>query len=227
MPTIPILGKKGGVLIDGAPDYCPLCRHAVEPKLTNVAIQTDDYSNPIVEVVFLCPRNKCGRLYIGRYALQHRFSGDETFRLFECVPFTLQEPTFSKSVVELSPSFTGIYKEARFAEAYGLRLVCGPGYRKSLEFLVKDYLCTLNPNEADKIKAMALGACINDYAKDARVRSMAARAAWLGNDETHYVRKWEDKDLEDLKKLIALTLNWIEAEELTKDAIADMPEGKK
>jgi hypothetical protein len=56
---------------------------------------------------------------------------------------------------------------------------------------------------------------------------MAARAAWLGNDETHYGRKWEGKDLTDLKKLISLTLNWIQAEELTQDVIADMPEGKK
>lgn len=27
------------------------------------------------------------------------------------------------------------------------------------------------------------------------------RAAWLGNDETHYVRKWPEKDVKDLKSL--------------------------
>lgn len=50
--------------------------------------------------------------------------------------------------------------------------------------------------------------------------------AWLGNDETHYVRKWEDKDLKDLKKLISLTIHWIEMDALTVEVIADMPDGK-
>lgn len=38
---------------------------------------------------------------------------------------------------------------------------------------------------------------------------MAERATWLGNDETHYVRKWENKDLKDLKNLIDLTVYFI------------------
>jgi hypothetical protein len=61
----------------------------------------------------------------------------------------------------------------------------------------------------------------------ARVKQMARRAAWLGNDETHYSRKWEDKDLHDLKKVLELTMDWISMEELTKSVIAEMPEGKK
>jgi hypothetical protein len=35
--------------------------------------------------------------------------------------------------------------------------------------------------------------------------------------------EWEDKDL---KKLISLTLHWIEVQTLTLEVIADMPEGK-
>ena len=59
-----------------------------------------------------------------------------------------------------------------------------------------------------------------------KVKQVAARAVWLGNDETHYLRKWEGKDLQDLKKLIALTVHWIEMEELTEAVMKDMPEGK-
>lgn len=33
---------------------------------------------------------------------------------------------------------------------------------------------------------------------------------WLGNDETHYVRRWEEKDLSDLKRLISMTVSWID-----------------
>jgi hypothetical protein len=33
--------------------------------------------------------------------------------------------------------------------------------------------------------------------------------------------------LEDLEKLIQLTVHWIEMEEMTKSVIEEMPEGKK
>jgi hypothetical protein len=38
---------------------------------------------------------------------------------------------------------------------------------------------------------------------------MVERAIWLVKDETHYVRKWESKDLRDLKNLIDLTVYFI------------------
>jgi hypothetical protein len=56
------------------------------------------------------------------------------------------------------------------------------------------------------------------------LKTTASRATWLGNDETHYVRKWEDKDLNDLKKLIDLTVHWVSAEILTGELAVSMPE---
>jgi hypothetical protein len=74
---------------------------------------------------------------------------------------------------------------------------------------------------------LQLGPCIKDYVNDARLKSTAERAAWLGNDKTHYIRKWEYKDLQDLKEFIVLTEYWVESEHLTKESVAPMPEGKK
>jgi len=76
------------------------------------------------------------------------------------------------------------------------------------------------------LKKTQLGTCIATHIKSEQIKGIAKRAAWLGNDETHYVRKWEGKDLQDLKKLIRLSLHWIEMETLTGEVIADMPEGK-
>ena len=56
---------------------------------------------------------------------------------------------------------------------------------------------------------------------------MLKRAVWLGNDETHYVRKWEDKDISDLKRLIKLTVNWIENNLLTQDYMSTMEEKRR
>ena len=73
----------------------------------------------------------------------------------------------------------------------------------------------------------SLGHASRIMCNDARLKSTAERAAWLGNDETHYVRKWEYKDLQDLKEFIVLTEYWVESEHLTKESVAQMPEGKK
>jgi hypothetical protein len=53
---------------------------------------------------------------------------------------------------------------------------------------------------------------------------MAKRCVLLGNDETHYVRKWLEKDVTSPKQLIDLTVRWIENEVETKRILEDMPE---
>jgi hypothetical protein len=111
----------------------------------------------------------------------------------------------------------------------GLLLISGPGYRKALEFLIKDYLTSLQTTDEAKkdIADLPLMAAIKKYVTDKRMLTTAERATWLGNDEAHYVRKWEDKDLQDLKNLIQLTCYWIQSEHLTLAASASMPQGKK
>ena len=71
-----------------------------------------------------------------------------------------------------------------------------------------------------------MGSCINEDVSDERIKQVAKRATWLGNDETHYVRKWEDKDVKDLVSLIDLTIRWIESEIETKKLLESMPERK-
>ncbi|MFI5095616.1 MAG: hypothetical protein WCE50_17705 [Candidatus Acidiferrum sp.] len=139
----------------------------------------------------------------------------------------LLDKTYSEVVLKVSQDFCAIDAQADKAERLGFLLVAGPGYRKALEFLVKDYLCGLLPGTKEEIEKAPLAQCIAKFVKNENVKLTASRAAWLGNDETHFIRKWEDKDLQDLKGLIKLTMLWIEMEELTKNVAADMPEGKK
>ena len=55
------------------------------------------------------------------------------------------------------------------------------------------------------------------------MRIAAERAVWLGNDETHYERRWDSMTIENLKELIQLTVNWIHSDILTKKYKEDMP----
>ncbi|QPA58092.1 DUF4145 domain-containing protein [Lysinibacillus sphaericus] len=61
----------------------------------------------------------------------------------------------------------------------------------------------------EEIKSMPLQKYIQTYINEADIKEMAEIAVWLGNDETHYVRKWENKDLQDFKHLIDLTVFFI------------------
>jgi hypothetical protein len=118
--------------------------------------------------------------------------------------------------------FIEIFNQARTAESMHLDQICGLGYRKGLEFLVKDYLVTRKPDRRDAILGGFLGPCIANYVDDPRIKEVAKRAVWLGTDETHYVRKWGDQDLSDLKNLIGLTVHWIEMELLTESMLLSM-----
>ena len=59
-----------------------------------------------------------------------------------------------------------------------------------------------------------------------RIQACAKRAAWLGNDEIHYERKWEDKDITNLKELIKLTVNFVESDIIAGRYEEEMPDNK-
>lgn len=134
--------------------------------------------------------------------------------------------SFSDTIKSISPNFEKIYNQAYCAEQLSLDQICGVGYRKALEFLIKDYLMAGLDDEEEKetIKKKFLSNCIQEDVSDPRIKSVAKRAAWLGNDETHYVRKWADKDVSNLKQLIDLTVRWIEMEVESKKLLEEMPE---
>ena len=79
-------------------------------------------------------------------------------------------------------------------------------------------------NEIDK---MSLASCIKKYINDPNTKSMAERTAWLGNDETHYLRKWPEKDINDLKVLLKLTINSIENQLLINKYQEEMDKPRK
>lgn len=199
------------------PQSCPYCHMNISPIYV-AGYQNDNRRN--LSTFFLCPQHGCNNCFVAEY--EKKQNGYFYFSKIMCP--TNVNRNFDEKIKTLSPDFQKIYNEAFQAEQYQLNEICGVGYRKSLEFLIKDYLCSKAPNESERIKNMFLGKCISDLVTNDNLRNIAKRATWLGNDETHYVKKWENKDLQDLKKLIEVTLHWIEMEILTDEYISTMPE---
>jgi hypothetical protein len=202
--------------ISGAPDTCPICGCKVDPVFRH-AFMRRSMADRVLEVVFKCPSEDCDHLFIAYYYPGARgVSGSNYFVLnMSRLPLKIEYSKFSEIINRISKQFPRIYNDAKLAEENGLGEVCGPGYRRALEFLVKDYLIAQFPNEEEKIKSMWLKNAI-DRINNENIKTCAERAAWLGNDETHYVRVWADKDIANLKDLIDLAVGWIESEEKTK-----------
>jgi hypothetical protein len=206
--------SSGGVTnLEDLPTQCPHCHRSITP---NPMFGHFNEESGYTEVFMRCPAGECHKSFIAQY-YNEQFQGKTSFG-------TLDKVNFSSTIDTISPAFCKIYNEAFFAEQHGLLEICGVGYRKALEFLIKDYSIKKNEVDSEKIKKARLANCIEDYVDDPRIKTVAKRAVWLGNDETHYVKKWEGKNLNDLKKLIELALHWIEMEELSSSFEEDMPE---
>ena len=209
-------GQSKNFDIEKLPDACPYCHKDISPRQTGSAF----YQNREAQVVFLCPNRSCQKLFIGYYSELSKGTGWSLKRVSQGARKIAEYP---ETIKEVSPSFVSIYQQSDIAEQEGLSEICGVGYRKSLEFLVKDYAIRKHLTHAEEIKKKSLGSCIKDYVTDQRIKTVAERATWLGNDETHYVRKWESKDVTDLKALIRITMLWIEMEIETEKIVAEMP----
>lgn len=131
--------------------------------------------------------------------------------------------TYDSCIDDVSKNFAEIYRQAVCAEANGLDSLVGIGYRKALEFLIKDWLIKEQPDKADDIKKSLLGKCVSDYIQDISLKTCLSRTVWLGNDETHYVRTWPEKDISDLKMLLEISLRKIAGEIMIQKMPETMP----
>lgn len=182
------------------PDRCPICTYSISPEYILIYFK-DSWTT---DLLCGCPRNECGALFFAEY-----HESDNQFYFGGCYPNSKAKKEFPQEVADLSPDFVAIYNQAHHAEQEKLDLICGVAYRKALEFLIKDFAIEIYPEKIEKIQRMPLQQCISTFIDQADIKDMAERAVWLGNDETHYVRKWEDKDIQDLKNLIDLTFYYL------------------
>lgn len=198
------------------PKTCPRCNCAWQPIYAYSTYRDCDNDSLdcvyLVGVVWVCPN--CNEISLSEYSADG-FEGE----LMCSFPYKTPDVNFYKGIKEISPSFIKIYKEALSAEYCNLLELSGMGYRKALEFLVKDYAISKNPNNKESIAKTDLSVCIKDYIANPRAEAVMERTAWIGNDQTHYVKLHNNMDLEDLKALLDLSLSYITMELQTDEAM--------
>ncbi len=194
------------------PNICPHC-HVTNTPHHNWIIQTRDTDNIDCYLsAWQCSNVKCNKVFVA----QHKLVG-ENFQFTRFLNGLPKGPDWPKPILELKAgklneegqaiqsNFIKTYLQSLEAENYGLDELAGMGYRKSIEYLVKDWAIQNNPDEKDKIEKSWLGSAIKGY-YEGDLKEILERATWLGNDQAHYNRLFEEFDIAVLKELIDLIM---------------------
>ena len=204
------------------PNTCPMCLHSIQPILLSNRLHfLSDNGTGCFSAFFEC--TYCKKSFISTYNIKYENTiSSVTYyvatKLLYSSPSHFEKQNFPECITINFPSFVKIYNQSLEAEHYCLDEIAGIGYRKALEFLIKDFLISHENKEETKVKSTSLGTCINTMIDNPQLKIVASRATWLGNDQTHYEQKYTDKDIDDLKRLIKLSVNWIEIIYLTDEA---------
>lgn len=182
------------------------------------------------DIVYQCTNTKCQKIFIVHYESEKEYGQLKNTIVKGVSPFLTSEIVVSDNINEICEKYYEIYRQAYLSEMMGLTEICGMGYRKALEFLVKDYVIYLNKDNSNfstqELQKKLLGKVISEDISSARIQEITRRAVWLGNDETHYLRKWVEKDVQDLKNIISIVVFEIEMELAYRKTIQEMPNGK-
>lgn len=186
----------------------------------------DDVHHCDVVSVYRCVN--CGSLFAVKYSVTSNdaalvdISEDESFDVTCSIlgqfPDCHEGTLFSSFVVSSFSKFVDLYHQAEKAEFSGLTDICGMGYRKALEYLVSTYIrCNTDvlPNDFD---AMPLSKKIKQFISNDDIKTLAERAAWLGNDNTHIEQKHSDYSVEDMKQFILAIVSYIDFKQCVKKA---------
>lgn len=202
-------------------DICPICKRPTNPDLVNSSYfpLTEDETHLVL--TFRCLG--CKHFWTEEFIayLLNSYTGRYEIERIKVIPNLPSDIPISEDVEMVSPIGKQIYVQALKAEHEQLDHIAGIGYRKALEFFVKDFSIVTNPDDEDKIIKMSLKQVIEKYIKDEDLKTFALASAYIGNDEGHYYRNNPDKDFTDLKNYLhgvihymEMKLNFLDAQEL-------------
>lgn len=194
------------------PNICPHCHVANKPQFL-WGSQTQDTDNDFCYLsAWKCAYAKCAKIFIAQHKLTNQVL--KITRFFNGFP---KGPEWPKPIKELKSGnldadekpiqskFIKTYIQSLEAEHSGLDELAGMGFRKAIEYLVKDWAIQNKPDKKEDIEKFWLGEVIKKY-YDGDLKEILERATWLGNDQAHYIKLFEEFDINVLKELIDLIM---------------------
>ena len=141
------------------PNICPHCHVTNTPHYKWHSI-TKDTDNVISNIsIWQCSNSKCNKIFV----VLHRFSIN-TFHFTRFLNGLPKGPDWPNPIVDLKSGqideignsvqsrFIKTYLQSLEAESYGLDELAGMGYRKAIEYLVKDWAIQNHSDKKRKLK---------------------------------------------------------------------------
>lgn len=206
-------------------EYCPHCgRPGAHILYNTMASKLYNSVENSVALFLKCSISECNKFHIQEFPFgKHSPGGDNLKFVGNKINYTYRvklDNTLPEIVNQTFPAFKNIFEQSLEAEVQGLDQIAGVGYRKSIEFLIKEYAIHKDPESAENIKAKFLGKVIDENLIEfPKIQTLSKAAVWIGNDETHFVRVHEDKDIHDMKEFLIATALFISAELKVDEAI--------
>lgn len=119
-------------------------------------------------------------------------------------------PYANEKLAAISQRFIDMYNQALFAEFNQNYELAAIGFRSALEILVKDYAIQELGEPAETVAKQSLCNAIEKYLNLPDLVNTADVVRILGNDYTHYQRKYPEHDFALLKKYMEIFLSQIE-----------------
>lgn len=132
----------------------------------------------------------------------------------------LKPTILPENIRELSPRFVNLYEQSYTAEQNGHTELAGSGYRNSIEILIKDFAIKKLDAPEKNVCKMDLYTSIGTYLKEVNIDTSAADVIRvLGNDYTHYQRKYDGIDFIVVKRYLEIFIQQIETKLLLMEPI--------
>lgn len=182
-------------------DSCSYCGRYVDMKKIK-EYEFTFFNQKHLCVTFQCP--VCKNISFAKYEIDYMSDEYNQTHPYEIVGRNTTIISFSAQLNEFSPGFVQIFNDSYSAQQLGLLSICGAGYRKALEYLLKDYLIKIKKEDINKIRFEKLAKCVNMCADlfDVDVLNITRK---LGNDSAHYENgniEYDINTLNDYKDML-------------------------
>lgn len=165
-------------------DICPVCKKPTNPDLINSSYfpLAEDETHLVLTFRCLGCKHFWTEEFIATRHLINSYTERYEIEHIKVIPNLPSDIPISDDVEMVSPIGKQIYVQALKAEHEQLDHIAGIGYRKALEFFVKDFSIVTNPDDEGKIIKMSLKQVIEKYIKDEDLKTFALlclKSLWL------------------------------------------------
>lgn len=191
------------------PATCPYCNMGTDATYEQKYIASFNGNTLLIAT---CKCTACGKMFL--FVCE---KDDKQIAKNVCIyPEVSVKPFVNKHLAAISERFIDIYNQALEAEFAGHFDLAAIGFRTALEILIKDYAINILKEPEASVTSKKLCPAIGEYLHQEEMVKTADVVRILGNDYTHYKRKYPEHDFALLKKYMEIFLSQIEIQYMIK-----------